>query len=69
MRHQRLFAYHGAEHKVIAAYEADELDKSVSPHTTLHKRCGTNFLLIVMFVSISRTPVGKQVMIERIMTG
>lgn len=68
---RRLFAYHGAEHKVIAAYEADEpLDKEhVKPHTTLHKRCGTNFLLIVMFVSIiTYSLLGKQVMIERIMT-
>lgn len=51
---QRVFEYHGAEHKSIHAYEAgvpltvDEVQK----FSTLHPRCGTNFLLIVMVVSI-----------------
>ncbi len=51
---QRVFQYHGAEHKAIYAYEAGEpLDvEHVKKHSTLHPRCGTNFLLIVMIVSI-----------------
>ncbi len=68
---KRLFAYHGAEHKVIAAYESDEpLDAAhIQAHTTMHTRCGTNFLLIVMFVSILIYSVlGRQTLIERIGT-
>ena len=51
---QRVFAYHGAEHKVINAYEAGvPLDpEHVRPFSRFHPRCGTNFLLIVMVVSI-----------------
>lgn len=51
---QRVFQYHGAEHKTIHAYEAGVcLDAAhVRPYSTLHPRCGTNFLLIVMLVSI-----------------
>lgn len=51
---QRVFEYHGAEHKTIFAYEAgQELTvANVRPHSRLHPRCGTNFLLIVMVVSI-----------------
>lgn len=51
---QRVFQYHGAEHKTIHAYEAGEVlnVENISKHSTLHPRCGTNFLLIVMLVSI-----------------
>ena len=51
---QRVFEYHGAEHKTVFAYEAGvPLDvEHVRPFSTLHPRCGTNFLLIVMVVSI-----------------
>jgi uncharacterized protein YqhQ len=51
---QRVFEYHGAEHKTIHAYEAEvPLDvEHVRTYSTLHPRCGTNFLLIVMIVSI-----------------
>lgn len=51
---QRVFAYHGAEHKTINAYEHDaELTpSSVAHYSTLHPRCGTGFLLVVMVVSI-----------------
>jgi uncharacterized protein YqhQ len=51
---QRVFQYHGAEHKVIHAYEAGEpLDvENIRKFSTLHPRCGTNFLLIVMLVSV-----------------
>jgi uncharacterized protein YqhQ len=49
----RLFAYHGAEHKTINAYEAGlPLDvANVRTQSTLHPRCGTGFLLAVMVVS------------------
>jgi len=50
----RVFMYHGAEHKSISAYEAgEELSvKNVRKYTTVHPRCGTSFLLIVMVISI-----------------
>ncbi len=51
---QRIFQYHGAEHKSIFAFEAGEelvVDR-VKGFGFLHPRCGTSFLLIVMVVSI-----------------
>lgn len=51
---RRVFQYHGAEHKTIAAYEHDvPLDPAhVHPFPKEHVRCGTNFLIIVMIVTI-----------------
>lgn len=51
---QRVFMYHGAEHKSIHCYEhGEELTiENVRKHTRLHPRCGTSFLLIVMVISI-----------------
>ncbi len=51
---RRIFEYHGAEHKVIHAYEnGKELTlKNIKDHSPLHPRCGTSFLLIVMVISI-----------------
>lgn len=51
---RRVFEYHGAEHKTIAAYEhGEKLEPSVvDRYSTLHVRCGTNFLLIVMILTI-----------------
>ena len=51
---KRIFQYHGAEHKTIQAYEQGEAIKieNVKKHTTVHVRCGTSFLLIVMVVAI-----------------
>jgi uncharacterized protein YqhQ len=51
---KRVFQYHGAEHKTIYAYENDDpMDPEViDRYSTLHVRCGTNFLFIVMFVAI-----------------
>ena len=51
---QRMFAYHGAEHKTIACYEAGlELTvENVRPCSRFHPRCGTSFLLIVVLLSI-----------------
>jgi uncharacterized protein YqhQ len=51
---QRVFQYHGAEHKSIFAFEAGEAltVENVHKYSRLHPRCGTSFLLIVMLVSI-----------------
>ncbi|MDK2822320.1 MAG: hypothetical protein PWQ67_2256 [Clostridia bacterium] len=51
---QRVFQYHGAEHKVIHTYEAGEelTVTNCQKYSTLHPRCGTSFLLIVMVISI-----------------
>jgi uncharacterized protein YqhQ len=51
---KRVFQYHGAEHKAIAAYENDvELTaESAQRFDTSHVRCGTNFLLTVMVITI-----------------
>lgn len=52
---RRVFQYHGAEHKVIHAYEAGENLKAASVnrrYSPLHPRCGTAFLLIVMLMAI-----------------
>ena len=51
---QRVFGYHGAEHKAINAYEHGEpLDVAhVRAASKVHTRCGTGFLLVVMVVSI-----------------
>ena len=51
---QRVFEYHGAEHKTIWTYESGEelTVENVMKHSRLHPRCGTNFLLIVMVMSI-----------------
>lgn len=51
---QRVFEYHGAEHKTIHCYEAEEelTVDNVRKYPRLHPRCGTSFLLIVMVMSI-----------------
>lgn len=51
---RRVFEYHGAEHKAIYAYEAggDLTVERARGYSTLHPRCGTSFLLIVMVLSI-----------------
>lgn len=51
---QRVFQYHGAEHKTIACFESGkELTvENVRPCTRQHKRCGTSFLLFVMLISM-----------------
>lgn len=50
----RVFMYHGAEHKCINCIEnGEELNvPNAMRQTTVHKRCGTSFMLVVMFVSI-----------------
>jgi len=51
---QRMFEYHGAEHMVVHCYEAKkELTvKNVKKYQTMHPRCGTEFLLLVLVISI-----------------
>ena len=51
---RRVFAYHGAEHKTINAYEsgAELTPEAVARYSTAHYRCGTAFLLSVMVISI-----------------
>lgn len=51
---QRVFQYHGAEHKTIYAYEAQKelIVENIRGFSTLHPRCGTNFLMIVMLISM-----------------
>jgi uncharacterized protein YqhQ len=51
---RRVFEYHGAEHKAISCYEAeDELTpERAKLYSRLHPRCGTSFLLIVMIMAI-----------------
>ena len=51
---QRVFEYHGAEHKAIACFEAGEdlTAANARKYSTLHPRCGTSFLLLVMATSI-----------------
>lgn len=52
---RRVFEYHGAEHKTIACYEAeDELTVDrVREYSRFHPRCGTSFLFLVVIVSIA----------------
>jgi len=51
---RRVFQYHGAEHKVIHAFESGEelTVENASRHSSLHPRCGTAFLLLVMVLTI-----------------
>jgi uncharacterized protein YqhQ len=51
---QRVFEYHGAEHKTISCYEAglDLTPENAQRFSRFHPRCGTSFLLIVMIVAI-----------------
>lgn len=62
---RRVFAYHGAEHKTISAYEAGAplTVDGVRPFSVQHPRCGTGFLLvvavlcIVVFAALGRPPL------------
>ncbi len=51
---RRVFQYHGAEHKAVYCYEADEklTVKNVQKYSTLHPRCGTSFIILVLIISI-----------------
>jgi uncharacterized protein YqhQ len=59
---QRVFQYHGAEHKTISCYEAGQplTPESAQRFSRFHPRCGTSFLLLVMIVAIVVfAPLGK----------
>jgi uncharacterized protein YqhQ len=51
---KRVFEYHGAEHKTISCYEAEDelVPERAALYSRLHPRCGTSFLLIVMIMAI-----------------
>ena len=51
---RRVFEYHGAEHKTISCYEAEDelVPARAKLYSRLHPRCGTSFLLIVMVIAI-----------------
>ena len=51
---RRVFQYHGAEHKTIYCYENEEelSVENIRKYSTLHPRCGTSFLFVVMMVSM-----------------
>ncbi len=66
---RRVFEYHGAEHKVIYTYESGEELKvsNVKKYSTLHPRCGTSFIFIVLVISILVfSLLGKQTLLLRI---
>jgi len=67
---RRVFQYHGAEHKTISTYEAGETltVDNARRKTTLHPRCGTTFLVMVVIVSVLVfTAIGAA--LPRIQTG
>lgn len=51
---KRTYEYHGAEHKTIACYETGKplTVENIRPMTRFHPRCGTNFIIITLLVSI-----------------
>lgn len=51
---RRVFAYHGAEHKTIWAYEAGDpmTLEAIQRYSPRHPRCGTNFLMIVVLIAL-----------------
>jgi len=68
---QRVLAFHGAEHKVINAFDSgDDLTvESVRKRTTIHPRCGTSFLLFVVLVgSVLFSFFGWPSVIQRVLT-
>ena len=68
---KRVFAYHGAEHKVVNAYDAGvplEME-SVKNYSTAHARCGTGFIFIVLITAIFVfTLVGRPALWIRILS-
>lgn len=68
---KRLFAYHGAEHKTINAYEAgaDLNPESVAKYSLEHPRCGTAFLLtLVLFSIVVFTALGPLPLLWRLLS-
>lgn len=68
---RRVFAYHGAEHKAINAYEAGVplTVEAVQAHSTAHTRCGTSFLLTVVVISVLvLAPLGQLPILWRVVS-
>ena len=68
---KRIFEYHGAEHKVIFAFEkGEELTiENAKKYKTFHPRCGTSFIIFVMLISILVFSIlGKPSMTVRIIS-
>lgn len=68
---QRIFAYHGAEHKAISTLEAGEelSPENAQKYSTIHPRCGTSFILMVMLLMIFIfTFIGQSSVLVRILT-
>jgi uncharacterized protein YqhQ len=68
---RRVFAYHGAEHKTINAYEAGAplTVEGVRPYSRQHARCGTAFLLTVVLISVLvLAPLGRPSLVVRVAT-
>ncbi|MDF1512340.1 MAG: DUF1385 domain-containing protein [Anaerolineae bacterium] len=68
---QRVFAYHGAEHKTINAHEAGAplTVESVRVQSRQHARCGTAFLLVVVFISVLVfAPLGRPSFVVRVLS-
>ncbi|ATW25992.1 DUF1385 domain-containing protein [Candidatus Formimonas warabiya] len=72
---QRIFAYHGAEHKTLSTYEAGEelIPENARKYSTIHPRCGTSFILMVMllmifiFTFVGQTTVWLRILIKLVM--
>lgn len=65
---RRTYEYHGAEHKTIACYEAGEelTVENIKKHRRFHPRCGTNFVFLVLAISIliySIVPINSEMFI------
>jgi len=63
---RRVFQYHGAEHKAVFAFELNDLlaTEMVQKRSRFHPRCGTSFLLIVMFIAILSFSVLDAMMLD-----
>ncbi len=61
---RRTFQYHGAEHKTVYCYENDLplTPENAAKFSTLHPRCGTSFLLLVMIIAILLGAVSDQIL-------
>jgi uncharacterized protein YqhQ len=68
---KRVFSYHGAEHKVINAFEdnAELIPETVKNYSREHPRCGTAFLLIVVLFSVFLfTALGPMTLLWRLIS-
>lgn len=65
---QRVFQYHGAEHKTIYAYEQGLplTVENVRMQSTLHPRCGTTFLVVVILVSIVAGSIATPILLPNV---